>query len=65
MEIGYTVSAKFLGKLGVSKLRVFTNGYNLVTWTKLPAMDPEHPQDLYGYMYPITRNMNVGLDLTF
>lgn len=65
VEIGYTVSAKFLGKLGVSKLRVFTNGYNLVTWTKLPAMDPEHPQDLYGYMYPITRNMNVGLDLTF
>ncbi|MEJ1240297.1 TonB-dependent receptor [Chryseolinea sp. T2] len=65
VEVGYTVSARFLTRIGVEKLRVFTNGFNLVTWTKLPMMDPEHPQDLYGYMYPITRNMNLGLDLTF
>lgn len=65
VEVGYTVSSKLLTKIGVNKLRVFTNGFNLVTWTKLPMMDPEHPQDLYGYMYPITRNVNLGLDLTF
>ncbi len=65
VELGYTVSANVLTKVGINKLRVFTNGFNLVTWTKLPMMDPEHPQDLYGYMYPITRNVNLGLDLTF
>ena len=65
LEIGYTVSDRLTKKLGISKLRVFGNGFNLITWSKIPYMDPEHPQDQYGYMYPITRNFNLGVTVTF
>lgn len=65
VEIGYTIPGKILKKVGIEKLRIYTNAYNLLTWSKIPFMDPEHPQDLYGYMYPITRNVNFGVNVTF
>lgn len=65
LEIGYSLPTKYTRKVGIQKLRIFANGFNLITWSKLSYMDPEHPQDQYGYMYPITRNYNLGLSITF
>ena len=28
-------------------------------------VDPEHPEGNYGYLYPIMRNFNFGLNLSF
>ncbi len=40
-EIGYTFPAKLLSKAKINKLRVFVNGYNLLTSSKLDYLDPE------------------------
>lgn len=31
----------------------------------LRIIDPEHPEGNYGYLYPIMRNFNFGLNLSF
>lgn len=65
MEVGYTLPTKYISKIGIKNCRLFANGFNLLTWSKLDFMDPEHPQDQYGYMYPLTRNMNLGVNVSF
>jgi TonB-linked SusC/RagA family outer membrane protein len=65
VEIGYTIPDQLIKKIGFQKLRVFANGFNVLTWDNIPYMDPEHPSSTYGYLYPITRNFNVGLEVTF
>lgn len=65
MEVGYTVPAKWLGKKSLKALRVFANGFDLLTWTGLKFIDPEHTSQTYGYLYPITKNYNVGVNVTF
>jgi TonB-linked SusC/RagA family outer membrane protein len=64
-EIGYTLSANALKAIGVKGVRVFTNGYNLLTITKVKYVDPEHPTGTYGYLYPLDKLFNIGLDVKF
>ncbi|MBT1688961.1 TonB-dependent receptor [Fulvivirgaceae bacterium PWU37] len=65
LEIGYTVPRKITARAGVHNLRLFFNGYNLHTWTKARIIDPEHPSELFGYIYPLSSTTNVGLTATF
>ncbi|SHF91721.1 TonB-linked outer membrane protein, SusC/RagA family [Mariniphaga anaerophila] len=66
VEIGYTFPKSILQKVGVEKLRVFANGYNLFTITNgLDFVDPELNSRDYGYNYPITMNTNLGVQLEF
>jgi len=64
-EVGYTLPPSVLSHIGIKGIRVFANGYNLVTWTKLKYVDPEHPTGLYGYLYPLDKLFNVGLNVKF
>lgn len=41
MEVGYTIPSNFLGKTKINSIRVFANGYNLLTASKLDYLDPE------------------------
>ena len=65
LELGYSLPKSVISKVGIYNLRIFFNTYNLVTWTKAKVIDPEHPSELYGYMYPLSRTTNVGLTVTF
>lgn len=40
-EIGYTIPTTLIAKAKINKLRVFINGYNLFTASKLDYLDPE------------------------
>jgi TonB-linked SusC/RagA family outer membrane protein len=61
IEIGYT-----LPRLrGVKQARIYVNGYNLLTWSGIKYVDPEHPSDTYGYIYPLNKTFNVGVNITF
>jgi TonB-linked SusC/RagA family outer membrane protein len=64
-EFGYTLPGKFLTQIGVKGVRIFVNGYNLFTITKLQYVDPEHPTGNYGYLYPLDKLYNVGLNIKF
>lgn len=65
LDIGYNFSPHLLSRLGgIHSLRVYVNGYNLITWDKLKVMDPEASNSAGDY-YPQTRIYNVGFNLTF
>lgn len=67
LEVGYSLPKDMLAKVHVRGLRVFANGYNLYTWSKgLDFVDPEYTDDrLYSYNYPLTMNLNLGVQLSF
>lgn len=68
VEIGYTIPAHVLHRIGLQSIRVYVNGTNLVTWSGLfPGEDPEIPtfNDSDYEPYPIIRTVNFGLTLSF
>lgn len=66
LEIGYTLPARWLHFLGIQDLRVYANGFNLLTWCSddLGYIDPENPGGSIE-RYPIMKNYNIGLNVTF
>lgn len=64
VELSYTFSSTPLSKIGVRALRVYINGQNLHTWTKMPYFDPEIANSS-GAVYPMTRIFNGGFNLQF
>jgi hypothetical protein len=79
LELGYTLPSQWVSKVGVRDVRVYVNGYNLLTFTPLKNIDPERPGGrgalnsggsgtgdaaLY-YRYPVNRTFNVGASLKF
>ena len=69
IEIGYTFSSgkKFMKRAGISRLRVYLNGNNLITFQnamKELGIDPE-TTDGSTYIYPLTRVFNVGFNVQF
>jgi hypothetical protein len=65
VELGYTIPYEILKRVGVKAVRVYVNGYNLVTITKLKYVDPEHPSDTYGYLYPLNKSVSGGVVVNF
>lgn len=62
-EIGYTLPGKLISHIGVKGLRVYANAYNLLTFTNLKYLDPEHPSSQYGYLYPLDKKFTFGLNV--
>lgn len=65
VEFGYSIPASVLNTVGIKKARLYFNGYNLLTFTGLKYLDPEHTDDTYGYLYPLVKSFNIGVNVTF
>ncbi|MGO4294401.1 SusC/RagA family TonB-linked outer membrane protein [Chitinophaga sp. RAB17] len=73
LELSYDLPADFISTIKLKRARVFINGSNLFTWSKIKEYDPELnyvPSDNNGYYvnaayYPQTRIINAGFNLTF
>jgi len=65
IELGYTIPSRWMARTGVKNLRLSVNAYNLFTITKVNYIDPEHPNDTYGYLYPLNKTYSVGLNIKF
>ncbi|WP_423130208.1 SusC/RagA family TonB-linked outer membrane protein [Gaoshiqia sp. Z1-71] len=65
VELGYTLPSQWIMKSGIKNLRFYVNTYNLFTITKVKFVDPEHPNDTYGYLYPLNKTVSVGLNVKF
>lgn len=63
IEIGYTLPS--IKALNTMSLRVYANAYNLFTITGLEYVDPEHPDENLGRLYPLNRTFTLGLSLGF
>ncbi|WEA00648.1 TonB-dependent receptor [Mucilaginibacter sp. SJ] len=64
-EIGYTFSQELLRKAGLKKVRLFANGQNLYTWSKIKFVDPEYGSGGIGNTYPQQKVYNFGVKLDF
>jgi TonB-linked SusC/RagA family outer membrane protein len=60
-EIAWSFNHIDLGKVKISQLRVFLNGFNLLTAADFKQSDPETLSDVY----PIQRVMNGGVSIKF
>ena len=66
LQLGYSVPKQLIHKIGLSKLLLFINGQNLLTFTKMKDFDPERNiQQGNYYEYPSTKIYSAGLNVTF
>ena len=68
LQIGYTLPSRLFTKVGVSRLRIYITGENLVTFTKYTGYDPEVGGGVFGIdkgQYPQARSILGGIQLQF
>ncbi len=64
IEIGYNLPSEIGSKIGLSNLRVYVNGLNLLTFDKIKVWDPEATTNS-GQYYPQSRVVSAGVRLAF
>ncbi|MBX2922273.1 MAG: TonB-dependent receptor [Chitinophagaceae bacterium] len=64
IELGYNFSPGWLGRIKMQSARLYVNGFNLFTITKVKDYDPEGNSGS-GQFYPQQRIINVGLNVRF
>lgn len=62
--LGYTFPKLWTSRLGISNLRVYASGQNLLTFTEFKYLDPESANAITGY-YPQQRTFSFGVDVSF
>ena len=66
VSLGYTLPNDMLNKIGMSGLRIYASGQNLLTLAGLPqGVDPLTPNNADGANYPITALFSLGIDVKF
>jgi hypothetical protein len=63
-ELGYTIPVALTSKIGISNLRIYANGLNLLTFSKQKIYDPESTS-ASGQYYPQARVINMGVSVKF
>ena len=61
LELGYTLPEPLTRKIAKS-IRVFVNGFNMLTISKVKYIDPEHST---SSDYPVMKNFNAGFNIAF
>jgi len=64
VEIGFNLPSSLLSKVGISKTRIYLNGYNLLCFDYVKDYDPEN-LDAAIYRYPFERITTLGVNVTF
>jgi TonB-linked SusC/RagA family outer membrane protein len=73
IQLGYSVSQKYLSKLGMSKFRLYGGVQNPFTFTKYSGLDPEVGNaggsnlvsGIDNFVYPMARVFSIGLNAQF
>lgn len=70
VQIGYTLPKQWTNKAGMSSVRVYVSGDNLLTFSHMSKIfDPEALESTYdannGKLYPLQRTISVGLNVNF
>lgn len=66
VEFGYTFRQPFLAKAGISSIRLYLAGTNLLTFTPLKHWDPEKGSgDTRNDVHPNMRTYSIGVNVQF
>jgi TonB-linked SusC/RagA family outer membrane protein len=63
-EVGYTLPTQLTKKAGISRVRIYVNGNNLLTFTPMKAkyLDPEQDSPA---KFPLAKMVNFGINVVF
>lgn len=65
IELGYTLPASIANLIGITNLRIYASGQNILTFTKMENFDPERAAGNFNARnFPIYKVYTVGLNLT-
>jgi TonB-linked SusC/RagA family outer membrane protein len=65
IQLGYTIPVNAIKKSGITGLRVYANGNNVFTKTKMPlGMDPESPENNNNSI-PLIKTYTFGVEVKF
>ena len=62
VQLGYTLPAALLRKIGISNFRIFASSENLATFTKFRGLDPEMDGNKSD-AYPLNKSYSVGINI--
>jgi len=74
VTLGYEVPRSYLNNTGLTKVRLYATGVNLLTWTNYEGWDPEMNTDFLAgnislgtdfYTAPQARTITFGVDIGF
>jgi hypothetical protein len=68
LQFGYTLPKTLVSKAGLSQVRVYISGDNLLTFSDITGIfDPETLGGDWGpgKLYPLTKTISVGLNVNF
>ena len=63
-ELGYTLPAGLLSRIKIENVRVYANGFNLLTFSQVKDFDPETSSG-NAQFYPQQRIINLGVKVKF
>lgn len=69
-ELGYFLPQGIANKIGAKRIRIYANGFNLLTWDKLPTKDIDPEVANVGgaigtHVVPLSRIYNIGFNVVF
>lgn len=67
VEVGYEVPPNFVNRIGLGDIRIYANGYNLLSWSntyKKYNIDPEVVSNFGGGIYPQQAIYNLGISVS-
>jgi TonB-linked SusC/RagA family outer membrane protein len=62
LQVGYSLDAASLKKLGISRLRIYAQGQNLLTFTKYSGLDPDVTITNITEGFNSQRDLSLGVD---
>ena len=66
LQVSYTIPKKITSRLRISNFKIYANGQNLFTFSKMKDFDPE--KNINGvnfYEYPTVKMYTAGINVTF
>lgn len=66
LQLGYNIPERLISSINISKIRVYINAQNYLTFSKFKLVDPEKnilQQNIYNY--PTTKILTVGANVIF
>ncbi|MCC4212009.1 SusC/RagA family TonB-linked outer membrane protein [Leeuwenhoekiella parthenopeia] len=68
VQLGYSLNQSLIEKIGLTRLRIYVTGENLVTFTRYTGFDPEIGGGIFGIdrgYYPQARTGLLGVNVQF
>ena len=64
LDIGYTLPKPMVNTIHLESVRIYISGQNLITWSPFKLWDPELDSSMRGQIYPITRSLTAGIQIS-